>query len=57
MHIIRQIGLVILVLAWVSLAVMVFVNADITLYNILIVAISGAIVFIPIWKKYFKRQS
>lgn len=57
MHIIKQIGLVILVLAWVSLAVMVFVNVGITLYNILIVAISGAIVFIPIWKKYFKRQS
>ena len=57
MHIFRQIGLVILVLAWVSLAVLVFVNAGITLYNILIVAISGAIVFIPIWKKYFKRQS
>lgn len=43
-------GLLWLWLAWAVLSV------EITLYRILLVAISGAIVFIPLWQKLQERK-
>ncbi len=43
-------GLVWLWLAWGVL------SAGFTLYNLLMVAVSGVIIFVPLWRKYGKRK-
>lgn len=54
MKISRIAGLVLLLVVWLSLCVWMLVASGFTLYNLLIVTISGIIVFVPLWKKYFK---
>ena len=41
----RIIGFAVLVVLWVVL------SAGVTLYNLLIVAFSGIIIFVPLWRK------
>lgn len=41
---------------WLSLCVVIFATRGVTLYNMLIVAMSGCIVFIPLWKKFNRHD-
>lgn len=52
----KKIGIAILVLAWVTLVVVMLAHSGVTLYNLLIVILSGFIVFVPLWKKYFNHD-
>lgn len=49
------IGLIILAIAWLALVVYIFQSAGFTLRTLLIVVMSGIIIFVPLWKKYFRR--
>lgn len=53
----KKIGLAVLALAWLALGTVMLARSGVTLYNLLIVIISGAIVFIPLWKKYFSHDN
>lgn len=46
----RIIGFAVLVVLWVWLAWGVL-SVGVTLYNLLIVAFSGIIIFVPLWRK------
>lgn len=48
----KKIGFGVLAAVWLALCVVMLAKAGVTLYNLLIVIISGIIVFVPIWKKY-----
>ncbi len=51
----RIAGLAVLVLIWVWLCVGLLTSADgFNLKNILIAAMSGIIIFVPLYKKYFR---
>lgn len=52
----RYIGLGVLALVWIWLAAYVFIKSGVTLLNILWVAISGVIVFLPLYKKYIRKN-
>lgn len=49
-------GLVLLSLLWIWLSWALLYRGGLTLYNILIVAMSGMIVFIPLYRKYKSNQ-
>lgn len=49
------IGMTLLGLVWLWLAWGVL-SAGFTLYNLLMVAVSGVIIFVPLWRKYGKRK-
>ena len=49
------VGIAVLALVWIWLAAFVLIRGGVTLMNILWVGISGVIVFLPLYKKYFKR--
>lgn len=51
----RYIGIGILVLVWLWLAYYVLVRGGVTLLNLFWVAASGIIVFVPLYKKYFRH--
>ena len=51
----KYVGITILAVVWLWLAVFIFIRAGITLLNIIWVVISGIIVFVPLYKKYFKN--
>ncbi len=51
-----KIGFTILVILWIWLAWGVL-SAGITLYNLLIVAISGIIILVPMWRKWNKPKN
>ena len=48
-------GIVVLALVWIWLAAYVFIKNGVTLLNIGWVAISGVIVFVPLYKKYLRK--
>lgn len=50
------VGIGVLALVWIWLAAYVFLRGGVTLLNILWVAISGVIVFLPLYKKYIKKS-
>ena len=52
----RKIIVGLLAVLWAVLAIVFLTMERVTLYRILIVAMSGAIVFIPLWKKYFNND-
>lgn len=47
------IGLSILVIIWLYLARLLLINGGINLKNLLILALSGIIVFVPLFRRYF----
>ncbi len=51
-----KIGFSILVILWIWLAWGVL-SAGITLYNLLIVAFSGIIILVPMWRKWNKPDN
>lgn len=51
-----KIGFTLLVILWIWLAWGVL-SAGITLYNLLIVAISGIIILVPMWRKWNKPKN
>lgn len=51
-------GLIILALVWVWLCRALIVSGGgVTLKNLLLIAISGIIIFVPLWKKYFRQDN
>lgn len=50
------IGLSILLIVWMWLAWLLLSTGGVNLRNILILAMSGIIVFVPLWKRYFKKS-
>lgn len=51
----KIIGFAVLFLLWLWLAYAVLAAGGINLKNLFVVVASGIIVFVPIWKKYFKK--
>lgn len=47
-------GLILLALIWVWLVYMLFSRGGFDLRNILTVAFSGIIIFVPLWKRYLQ---
>lgn len=56
MDIVKYIGLCLLALVWAGLCIYMLVARGVTLYNLLVVAISGGIVFVPLWKKFIRND-
>lgn len=56
MGISKFIGIAILALIWVWLVWMLLSAGGINLKNILIAAMTGVIIFVPLYKKYFGKQ-
>lgn len=52
----RKIIIGLLGAVWLALAIVFLSMERVTLYRLLIVAMSGGIVFIPLWKKYFSND-
>ncbi len=52
----QLIGLIILTLAWVALCWILISRAGLSLRIILVIIMSGIIVFMPLYKKYRKRN-
>lgn len=55
MKVSKYIGIIILAAIWLWLVIFIFLRAGVTLINIFWVIISGIIVFVPLYKKYFKK--
>ncbi len=54
---IRVAGLALLALVWIWLCAGLLTSADgFNLKNILIALMSGIVIFVPLYKKYFKRE-
>ena len=53
-RILTYIGIGVLALAWLALALDTLIYAGMNLRNLLVVAFSGIIIFVPIWKKYHR---
>lgn len=45
-------GLIFLAIIWIWLAYYTFAYGGVTLKNILVIVISGIIIFVPLWKRY-----
>lgn len=56
MNISRIIGIIVLAIAWIWLVCMLLTAGGINLKNLLIVAMTGVIVFVPLYKKYFGKK-
>lgn len=54
---IAYIGLGVLAVIWIWLAWGIFSTKGFNLYNLLVVAMAGIIIFVPVYKKYFKVTS
>lgn len=50
----RIAGVVGLLIIYIGLSVIMIGASGFTLYNLLIIIISGIIIFVPLWKKYLK---
>lgn len=51
-------GLIILALVWVWLCRALIVSGGgVTLKNLLLIGASGIIIFVPLWKKYFRQDN
>lgn len=51
----RKIGIGVLAAVWLWLAWYALTALGITLVNLLIIIMSGIIVFVPLWKKYIRN--
>lgn len=57
MNALRIAGLAILALVWIWLCQYIIrFGGGITLKNLLLIAMSGIIIFVPLWKKYFSAK-
>ncbi len=52
----RKIGISVLAAVWLWLAWYALTALGITLVNLLIIIMSGIIVFVPLWKKYIRND-
>lgn len=52
----KKLGLVVVVLLWLGLAWLMIDLGGFNLKNLLVVIMSGVIVFVPLWKKYGKQK-
>ncbi len=52
----KKIGIAVLAVVWLWLAWYALVALGITLVNLLIIIMSGIIVFVPLWKKYIRND-
>lgn len=52
----RLIGIAVLVIVWLWLAWFMLKHAGVTLYNLLLVGMTGIIIFVPLYKKYCKKK-
>ena len=50
------IGITILIVVWLWLAWLLLTSGGINLKNILLLAMTAVIIFVPLWKKYFRRN-
>lgn len=44
-----------LALLWIWLAMRMLLYAGVTLYNIFVLVASAIIIFVPLWRKYFRN--
>lgn len=51
------IGTSLLALAWIWLVWVILSSAGLSIKNLLIVVMSGIIIFVPLWKKYFRSAN
>lgn len=51
-----MIGLSLLLAVWIALAYMLLSMGGVNLKNLLLLAMSGIIVFVPLWRKYVREQ-
>lgn len=51
----RIIGISVLFIVWIWLAWFMLKNAGLTLYNLIIVAMTGIIIFVPLYKKFIRK--
>ena len=49
-----KIGITLLAMVWIGLIYLMISAGGITLKNILIIVMSGIIIFVPLWKKYVR---
>mgnify|MGYP006956014744 FL=1 len=52
----KKIGIAVLAAVWLWLAWYALASLGITLVNLLIIIMSGIIVFVPLWKKYIRND-
>ena len=52
----KTIGIAILAIIWIWLVWMLLAAKGVNLKNLLIVVMTGIIIFVPLYKKYFGRQ-
>lgn len=58
MNIVKIVGLIILALVWVWLCqALITRGGGLTLKNLMIIGASGIIIFVPLWKKYFRQDN
>lgn len=58
MNIVRTAGVSLLALLWIWLCSSIIRHGGgFTLKNIFLVVSSGIIIFVPLWKKYFRQQN
>lgn len=50
------IGLSLLLMVWLWLAWLLLSKGGVNLKNLLILAMTAVIIFVPLWKKYFKDE-
>ena len=56
MSAIKSIGVTLLFLVWAWLSWSILASSGINLKNLLIVAMSAIIIFVPLYKKYFAKK-
>lgn len=52
----RYFGMGLLAAVWLWLVIFIFIRAGVTLVNIFWVVVSGIIIFVPLYKKYFRKN-
>lgn len=43
-------------IAWIALVVLLLVRGGVTPYNVFVVLVSGVVVFVPMYKRYVKKN-
>lgn len=51
----KYFGISVILLLWLWLVVFILLRSRITLLTIIWIAISGVLIFVPLYKKYFKK--
>lgn len=49
--------MVCIVLLWLALCYLVVTSAPVTLYTVFVIVVSGIVVFVPLYKKHFRKGS